>query len=144
MTKEWRRAVLRGLVSDVERLAAAGADINGRDRYGQTALMVAAREGHADLVRWLVDRGADLNHTAKFGLSALMLAALRGHAAIVQALVDAGADLTLRGTGAPGFHGKTALDLAVGRGDITTRDILHAYTGRAGRLPDGGERCSST
>ena len=41
-----------------------------------------------------------------------MLAVIRNQPAIVRALVAAGADLMMRGTGAPGFHEKTALELA--------------------------------
>jgi len=61
--------------------------------------------------------GAFLNHTAKYGLSALMLAVVRGHVDVVRTLVWCGADTSLRGTGAPGFADKTALDLAVDRND---------------------------
>lgn len=43
---------------------------------------------------------------------------------IVQALVHAGADRAIRGTGAPGFAGKTALDLAVARGSTPMVAIL--------------------
>ena len=78
--------------------------------------MNAARDGHAAVVRLLVDRGAQVNHTAKYGLTALMLAVIRSHVDVVRVLVDAGADLQVKGTGAPGFHGKTALDLAEGLG----------------------------
>jgi ankyrin repeat protein len=63
----------------------------------------------------LIDHGSNLNVTAKFGLSAMMLAVIAGHKEIAQALARAGADLTLRGTGAPGFAGKTAADLATAR-----------------------------
>ena len=34
---------------------------NIRAQFGQTALMFAAREGHADCVRLLLDAGADKN-----------------------------------------------------------------------------------
>jgi hypothetical protein len=44
-----------------------------------------------------------------------MLAVVAGHAAVVRLRADAGADLSLRGTSAPGFAGKTAYDLAVER-----------------------------
>jgi ankyrin repeat protein len=112
MTPEWKAAVA---AEDTARLAAlleAGADINARDEHGQTALMIAARDGRTSAVRWLIEHGADLNHTAKFHLSALMLAVINGRDAIVGLLADAGADRTIRGTGAPGFADKTALDLA--------------------------------
>lgn len=105
---------------------ASGADVNARDRHGQTALMIAAHRGHAALVQWLVEQGAELDHTAKYGLSALMFAALGAHTECARTLVEAGADLSLRGTGAPGFAGRTALDLAIARGDSLTAGILHA------------------
>ena len=45
-----------------------------------------------------------------------MLALVAGHADVARLLADAGTDLGLRGTGAPGFAGKSAYDLAVERG----------------------------
>ena len=46
-----------------------------------------------------------------------MLAVIGGHPRVARKLVAAGADTTITGTGAPGFHGKTAADLATERGD---------------------------
>lgn len=100
----------------LRRLHAAGADLNARDRYGQTALMLAAVRGHAGAVRDLVDRGADLDVTAKYGLSALMLAVVNRHAEVARILIRAGADLNLEGSGAPGFAGRTARELAADSG----------------------------
>ena len=65
----------------------------------------------------LIAEGADLDHTAKYHLSALMLAVIAGHPRIARLLVRAGADTTMRATGAPGFDGKSAADLAADRGD---------------------------
>lgn len=115
MVAAWERAVTRGDVEAVRQLLQSGADVNARDRYGQTALMLAAHHGHREVVETLVGSGADLNVTAKYNLSALMLAIVAGHAAIARLLARAGADLGLRGSGAPGFMGKTAYDLAVTR-----------------------------
>jgi ankyrin repeat protein len=78
--------------------------------------MLAAHAGQLAAVQLLIDHGANLNVTAKFGLSAVMLAVIAGHKEIAQALARGGADLTLRGTGAPGFAGKTAAHLAAARG----------------------------
>ena len=88
--------------------------------------MHAAAEGRVDVVAWLAAHGAALDHTAKFGLSALMLAVVRGHVEVVRQLAEAGASISLRGTGVPGFAGKTALDLATDRGDPEMVEILRA------------------
>jgi ankyrin repeat protein len=116
MDAEWERAVRDGDSEAVRGLLRSGADVNARDRYGQTALMLAAHHGHREIVEILIGRGADLNVTAKYNFSALMLAVVAGHAPIARLLARAGADLLVRGRGAPGFAGKTAYDLAVARG----------------------------
>ena len=113
MTRDWENAVRRESIDELVRLENLGADINAVDRHGQTALMLAAAQGSDAVVGWLIERGAALNHTAKYGLTALMLAVIRGHVEVVRRLAAAGANLNIRGTGAPGFAGKTALDLAL-------------------------------
>lgn len=112
----WEEAVRRGDAEVMRDLLSRGIDPNARDPHGQTGLMLAAHAGHLAAVQLLVDHGVDLNVTAKFGLSAVMLAVTGGHKEIARVLARAGADLRLRGTGAPGFAGKTAADLAGARG----------------------------
>jgi ankyrin repeat protein len=124
MHREWKFAVETADLAAIDAQLASGADIDARDEHGQTALMNAARDGQASVVRLLVERRAGLNHHAKYGLTALMLAVIRGHAEVVRVLVEAGADLTVAGTGAPGFHGKTAAELARDRGDQVVLDLL--------------------
>lgn len=110
-------AAAAGDVAVLDRMLRRGHDIDATDGYGQTALMRAAHAGQSRTVDWLVARGADLDHTSKFHLSALMLAVVAGHRDVARSLVRGGADTTLTGSGAPGFHGKTAADLAEERGD---------------------------
>lgn len=124
MTRDWEQAARRGSIEALERLLQNGADVNARDGHGQTALMIAAAEGHDVAVAWLAEHGAVLDHTAKYGLSAMMLAVVRGHVDVVRTLVSREADASLRGTGAPGFAGKTALDLAVARNDADMIRLL--------------------
>jgi hypothetical protein len=112
----WDEAVARGDVAAVRQLLAAGLEIDARDHHGQTALMRAAHLGHLALVEALVAGGADLDATAKYRLSALMLAIIAGHAAIARVLARAGSDLAHTASGAPGFAGRTAWDLAAARG----------------------------
>jgi ankyrin repeat protein len=115
MNKEWQQATSDGNAGKVRALLAGGQNVDARDEHGQTALMNAARLGHEQIVQVLVDAGADLNAKAKYNLTALMLAIVNGHTQIAEFLVKAGADVAVRGTGAPGFSGKTALDLALER-----------------------------
>ena len=140
MRPEFERAARAGDVRRLEEQLDAGEEISLRDRYGQTALMLAAHAGHLDAVESLVRRGADLNATAKYGLSALMLAIVAGHEPVARALVRAGADLAIHGSGAPGFAGKTALDLAAAREMKALCEEIAARSGQdtPGRLPEGG------
>jgi ankyrin repeat protein len=115
MDPAWEAAVTAGDAAQVRRLLQAGADVDARNRPGQTALMVAAHRGHRAVVEALVEAGADLDATAKYTLTALMLAIVAGHADVARILARAGADLGVRGSGAPGFAGKTARDLARAR-----------------------------
>jgi ankyrin repeat protein len=112
----WHEAIRQGDAAATCALLQHGAEVDARDRYGQTGLMLAAHAGHRDVVATLIEHGADLNLTAKFGLSAVMLAIVAGHLEAARLIAQAGADLSLQGHGAPGFAGKTARDLAAARG----------------------------
>jgi ankyrin repeat protein len=109
---ELERAAISGDVPALEAQLAAGADVDAKDRFGQTALMLAAHHGRLDAVKALLRHEANPDVTAKHGLSALMLAIVAGHESVAREFALAGADLALRGTGAPGFTGKSAQDLA--------------------------------
>lgn len=116
MNAAWEDAIKHNKVQLILDFLGRGTDVNALDRYGQTALMLAAHAGHHEAVATLIAHRADLNITAKFGLSALMLAVVAGHTEVARLLAKAGADLSLQATGAPGFADKTAYDLAVERG----------------------------
>ncbi len=63
----------------------------------ETALHAAAKEGHLDAMRVLLNAGADPLRMDEFGSAAIHRAALAGHAACVAALVDEyGVDPNLR------------------------------------------------
>jgi ankyrin repeat protein len=60
------------------------------------AFYIAARNGHIDVARFLLDKGADINCTGFFGAPGLHWAALNGHKEMVEFLIARGADLHLR------------------------------------------------
>ncbi|WP_408888412.1 ankyrin repeat domain-containing protein [Myxococcus faecalis] len=81
------------LANDSKALSAqlaAGADPNPFDDEGLTPLMVAAREGHAELVALLLEAGGDPILTNALGETALVLAATYGNTDSVRLLWDSG------------------------------------------------------
>lgn len=70
-------------------LLARGAEVDGRDRYGCTALHIAAFGGHLPLVELLLQQGADVNAIDCAGLAAVDHAGNRID--VVRALLAAGA-----------------------------------------------------
>ena len=85
-------AALNGHVEAVRFLLAAGADIDGRNWHGRTALIGAATNGKAGVVRVLLNKGSDVNAVDKKGRSAIFYALLGGHTGIVSMLEEAGAN----------------------------------------------------
>ncbi|KAK6330555.1 hypothetical protein TWF718_002755 [Orbilia javanica] len=73
----------------VERLLNAGADINLADQDGDTALIVAASVGDAELVAFLLEKGADITHVSKRDVNALQTAKNSGATDCVDLLIDA-------------------------------------------------------
>jgi len=83
------RAVNDGDANTVAALLAKGVDPDSADPDGNTALMLAARLGHRNVVQVLVGR-ANVARMSAHGDTALNLAALGGHLEIVKILVDHG------------------------------------------------------
>jgi ankyrin repeat protein len=86
----------------VRRLIAAGADVNRG--VSETPLFQAARCGHADLVRLMIEAGGNVNVRASF----LNVAAEDGSSGLVKMLVSSGADVN-----AVDKNGATPLILAM-------------------------------
>lgn len=126
MQPDFQLAIGAGDTEAVRALLDSGTDVNTLDRFGQSGLMRASMRGHADLVRLLIERGADLDIAAKYHLTALMLAVVNHHEDIAIALIEADANLECEGSGAPGFAGLTALDLARARGLEATVTAIEA------------------
>ena len=59
-------------------------DVNAKNEDGQTPLHFAARRGHTETVKYLVEKGADVNAKNKYGQTPLHYAARRGHTEIVE------------------------------------------------------------
>jgi len=83
-----------GSIASVKALLERGANVDAPDaRRGQTALMWAAAEGHADVAEALVNAGADVRLRLSSGFSPLLFAIREGRSSVVRVLLKAGADV---------------------------------------------------
>lgn len=89
-------AALQGNVDAVRRHIEAGSDLNEKDAWGSTPLIIAATFGRTDVAKTLIEAGADLNIKNNDGATALQAAAFRCRTEIVKALLDEGANKYLR------------------------------------------------
>ncbi|KDR66123.1 hypothetical protein GALMADRAFT_284022 [Galerina marginata CBS 339.88] len=78
--------------NEVQRLLAAGAQVNGWGKNGCTALHLAAMEGHSNILAILSEHGADIDALNHLGHTALMEAALYARLESVKTLLQNGAD----------------------------------------------------
>jgi hypothetical protein len=70
-------------VRKVSKLLSSGANVNARDRWGWSALSMAAYGGHVDIAKLLLEQGANLDNVDVDGDTPESLAANRAHAAVV-------------------------------------------------------------
>jgi len=85
-----------GELEPVKQIAEKGLiNINCVDKYQRTALMIAAKRGHLQVVRYLIKKGATLDNVDPSGNSSLMYAAMSGHYDIAVALIEAGCNVAL-------------------------------------------------
>jgi ankyrin repeat protein len=74
-----------------------GAEVDGEDAGGATALQMACKNGHANVARLLLDHGADINRQSSDEVNtALQNAVLTGRETIVYMLIDSGANVNAR------------------------------------------------
>ena len=86
-----------GSAEAVRMLIARGADVNAKEpTQNQTALMWAAAERHADVMKLLIEHKADLQARTKKGFSALHFSAREGDVDSARLLLAAGVDINIR------------------------------------------------
>lgn len=105
-------AISRGNLTGVRTLLEKGADINARDKYGNTPLINSAIYGQSTIMRFLLIKGADVSAANQRGFTALHIAAHKGRPEMIELLLKMGAGDDIDRVNE---QGKTALDLAVER-----------------------------
>ncbi|KAI1399141.1 glycerophosphodiester phosphodiesterase GDE1 [Hypoxylon fuscum] len=121
-------ATKSNFVSIVRMLVEAGVDINWQDETGETALHIAARFGHVECAKILLEGSAEqkanLELTEKsFAWTPLHISAVDGHLPLAQLLVQAGAE-----AGKTDSFGWTAKEHAALRGHLQISKLLAENT----------------
>jgi ankyrin repeat protein len=115
-------AATDGNVHRMRWLHLAGVSVNPHG--APPPLVLAAREGRVNAVRYLLDQGADVNARDNSGHSALAEATYFAQVPVIKELLARGANINALTNGA------TPLDIAVSRNDGAVIDLLKYYGGR--------------
>ena len=113
---------MNGNLTEVHRLLYQGADINSKDKYGNTPLIWASLYGHLHVVRILIGRGSDVDLPNNDKSTALMKASQEGHLKIVNELLVTNAKVDLKNK-----KGWTSLMYASDKEQLDIVRILLAY-----------------
>jgi len=132
-------AAMRGDRTAIRDLLKQGADVNGAQGDGMSALHWAAERGDAELADMLIYAGANIAAVTRIGqYTPLHLAAKSGSAPLTKALLKAGADVNARSTNS----GASPLHLAASAGSAEIINILldakadiNAVEAEAGQTP---------
>src|SRR5215470_11946842 len=117
-------AAQKGDVDLAKLLLYASANVRATTRIGgYTPLLVASRNGNAEMIDALLAGGAEVNNATTNGTTALMLAAAAGKVDAVKALVAKGANVNAK----ENVKGETALTFAAayGRTDVVRELTAH-------------------
>ncbi|HEY8184728.1 MAG TPA: ankyrin repeat domain-containing protein [Pyrinomonadaceae bacterium] len=95
----------------VQLLLSAGANVNAKNREGETVLMMLDDDATTDLVWDLINAKADVNLKSDSGSTALMQVAVSNNLEALKTLLDAGAEVNAKDK-----QGRTALMLAASEG----------------------------
>jgi len=125
---EFINSVGAGNITDLRSLVVllltAGADVNAKNDYGWTALMMAVFHDHVENAKLLLEAGADVNAKNNRGLTALMMAAqyFHDHVENAELLLEAGADVNVKNN-----RGQTALMIANNNDNERMTDLFDRY-----------------
>ncbi len=70
--------------------------MNLQDEDVWSALMMASQNGHAEVVKILLENGAQVNLKNKSDRSAFIMASQNGHAEVIQILLQNGAQVNMQ------------------------------------------------
>lgn len=113
------RSIEAADMAELERQIVGGADVNGQDVDGATALHQAAYFDQLEAAHLLLDAGAEPDARSRYGVTPLYLAVVNGNNVMIELLLESGADPK-----DPGPQGETMLMTAARTGVPATLETL--------------------
>jgi len=89
-------AAFMGNIKAIEQHISAGSDLNVKDQYGSTPLIIATTFGKTEVAKALINGGADLSIAGNDGSTPLHTAAFFCRVEIVKALLAKGANKNIK------------------------------------------------
>ena len=131
-------AAANGSIEIAELLINYGTDINEKSCANQelfynnpeTPLMIAARAGHQEMVRYLIKKGAQVTEPDNSGRSAINCAGQGGHIKIIEYLLSCGAkinDINLLDVMAHGDNAQDIINLCISHGADINKEYETGY-----------------
>ena len=118
--KELQKAASNGNMEKLKLILQAKPGlIEEADESGMTALHIAAKEGHADIVSFLLGKNAGANSRNKWLQTPLHYAASKGQHEAAVSLIEGGARVDIRDR-----DGQTPLHLACSSGSLAVTELL--------------------
>ena len=113
------RASRTGLENIVRILLSRNAELNTTDKYGNTALHMAAENSQLNIVKLLLNKKPELNIQNQYGDTPLHNAVRAGSVDIVSELVIAGADINIEN-----YNRKLPIDIARDNNSLAIYEVL--------------------
>jgi ankyrin repeat protein len=118
----FHNAISLGNLEVVQAFLDKGADLNETSGpWGTHALLFAARHGHIEIGKLLIEHGADIYLGDSYGDPALNVAAWNGQLEFVEMLLDSGVNPTT-----PNYKGRTALYHSIWQKHTEVEKVLQA------------------
>ncbi len=113
------KAIADNNFSEVARLIKEGANLEAKDKRGETPLVIASYLHHPEVIKALIKAGADFEAKNRFGATPLHSSVLSESAEITQLLIYSGANIE-----AKDVNGDTPLTISVKCGHTEITQLL--------------------